>query len=830
MSGTRKAYCGVHIYDAPYSLDKSYDYYIPQELSREVLRGTFVVVPFGGGNRKRVAVVWELKDAPSVENVKPVDRLYEFGARVGETQLELAMHMRHTLLCPLGDAIRAIMPSGARLALERTYRLEGELDEVRIAPYGGTALLVLSRIAALGEAGASELTEEFGDSVGAILTSLKKSGLISESERHRRGVSERTEAIISLSVPPDEFGEHFSGSKALTEKQSLAVEYLADNGPTSLGALISEAGVSDSVIKTLAKNGVVNIIRQKIVRDRYEALNALPCPEYDLSREQREVYERLRGIADSGEAKAAYLYGVTGSGKTFVMLELVRHVVASGRQAIVLVPEISLTMQTITLFKAQFGERALLYHSALSDGERHDAWQLAQTGEADVVIGTRSAVFAPFENLGLIIIDEEQEHTYKSDQSPRYHARDIARFRCAKSNAMLLLASATPLVESYHKAVGGVYELLTLPNRYGEARPPSITVADMGGEDGEGKVNGLSVMLINEVAAALERGEQAVILRNRRGYHHFLSCRSCRHVIACPNCSVSMKLHTNETYGGRKREPNLLICHYCGHSAALPSKCPACGGEHLARMGAGTQKCEDDLAAVFPGAVIARMDADTTATKASHDRIISDVVEGRTDILVGTQMVAKGHNFGDVTVVGVQSADQTLYMDDYRANERAFAMLIQAAGRAGRDGRPGKAIVQTWYPEHSVIRMAGEGDYPAFYEREIAFRKSCVFPPFCDLCLIMISGPIESEVALVANNTGHELERLLAEYGDVKMAVLGPMRAVVYKISNSYRMRYILKCKNNKRTRELLGELLTNIQKKLPKTMHITVDINPNNI
>ena len=509
------------------------------------------------------------------------------------------------------------------------------------------------------------------------------------------------------------------------------------------------------------------------------------------------------------------------------MIELIDRLLEEGRGVILLLPEIALTPQSVAIFCARYGERVAVIHSALSQGERYDAYCRIREGRADVVIGTRSAVFSPVKNLGAIIIDEEQEHTYKSDQNPKYHARDVARFRCAHNKALMLLASATPSLESYRKAKEGVYTLVTLKERYGAARLPRVEVADMRREAGGGVLSPLGERLAAELCRVTEAGEQSILFLNRRGYNHFVSCRSCGEAVTCPRCSVALTYHTRK---GTYREGE-LVCHWCGHRAPLPEECPACKSPHLARQGFGTQRVEEELGTLLPSARVLRMDTDTASSKLSYDRMLGAFRAHEADVLLGTQMVTKGHDFPDVTLVGVLMADSSLYLDDYRAAERTFAMLTQVIGRAGRAEKEGLAVIQTANPDSEIIRLACAQDYEAFYEREIRLRRLLVFPPFCDIALMTLSGMLETEVLRASTLLSAMLQKKHTEsYADVELVTFGPFEAPVYRVDNKYRMRMVIKCKLTRRTLALFAEILTEFSIKIGRSIHLGIDFNPSGL
>ena len=514
------------------------------------------------------------------------------------------------------------------------------------------------------------------------------------------------------------------------------------------------------------------------------------------------------------------MYGVTGSGKTRVYIKLIREVLSLGRTALVLVPEISLTPQLLRLFSAQFGPEVAVLHSGLRAGERYDEWKRIRSGKARVVIGTRSAVFAPLQNLGLLIMDEEQEYTYKSENVPRYHARDVAKYRCAHSGAMLLLGSATPSVESMYLAQSGVYRLFTLRRRYNQRALPSVEIADLRQELRRGNGGCLSWQLRKALEANLARGEQSILFLNRRGNSRMVTCGECGEVPVCPRCSVYLTYHSAN---GR------LMCHYCGHSEPLPSQCPSCGGT-LNFVGVGTQRVEEELKEIFPEAEVLRMDTDTVSAAHSHEKLLSRFERKRIPILVGTQMVAKGLDFENVTLVGVVAADQSLYVDDYRAGERTFSLLTQVVGRAGRGVKGGRAIIQTYTPENDVITCAASQDYDRFYGEEIRLRELRGCPPFQDLFVFTASGLQESGVLRVCMRLRRTLEDWLsrAPYRALSPQLLGPAPASVAKVNNRYRYRLTLSCRNTKEIRALAAHLVRCAQQdKENRGVSIFADVNP---
>ena len=593
-------------------------------------------------------------------------------------------------------------------------------------------------------------------------------------------------------------------------------------------------------LTALEKKGLVRLEKKESYRNPYlDSCINQQKDESPLSEEQRRAYLEIESLYEKEGPAAVLLHGITGSGKTRVIKEMIDRVTGDGKGVIMLVPEISLTPQTVGYFCAQYGERVAVIHSSLSQGERFDAWKRIRRGEADVVIGTRSAIFAPVKNLGMIVIDEEQEHTYKSDTDPKYLAHDVARFRSGKNNSLMLLSSATPSLNSYYKAVTGSYTLVEMKERYGNARLPEVVISDMRFEPDSGNVSPVGTVLTDSLRRVYSEQMQSIVFLNRRGYNSAVSCRVCGEAITCPPCSVSLTYHTRMPLGEaqdaaeyfRIRESRgLLACHYCGYKTRVPQLCPGCGAEHFKFVGCGTQKAEEELQKAVPGARILRMDMDTTGTKNAHNEILDKFRRGEADILLGTQMVTKGHDFPAVTLVGVMNADSSLYLDDYRAAEKTFSMLTQVIGRAGRGDDPGVAVVQTVNPDSEVIRLAAAQDYKTFYEKEIRLRKALVFPPFCDIAVLTLSGTDEALLSASALKLSQRAKELLeGDYKEVKAVMFGPFEAPVYKVQNTCRMRLVIKCRLNRMTRQLISRLLWEFGKSV-KNVTLTADLNPSSL
>ena len=599
-----------------------------------------------------------------------------------------------------------------------------------------------------------------------------------------------------------------------TAKQLAAVALLA-GGERTLSAL-EEKGISRAVLDNLCAKGVLECSKVNKSIDLYSSIPLKNEPIL-LTEEQQAAYDALLPGLEDAAPHSALLYGVTGSGKTLVFLKLIEHCLQMGRRALVLVPEISLTPQMILRLKSQFGKRVAVQHSALNHTERLLQWQMIQDGGADIVVGTRSAIFSPLENIGLVIIDEEQEHTYRSESAPRYSAHEVARQRAAENGALLLLASATPSTESYYAAQHGRTQLVRLTKRYGGNPLPKVQIVDMRAELASGNPREISLAMEDAIRHNLEAGKQTILLLNRRGYQTVAQCEDCREVLKCQKCSVPMVYH---------KSAHKLLCHYCGSQLdPPPARCPACGGK-LQYRGFGTQKAEEELAKLFPEARVLRMDQDSTAAKDAHEKLLAKFAAHEYDIMVGTQMVAKGLDFEDVTLVGVLGIDSLLFAQGFRAYENVFSLITQVVGRSGRAKEPGFAIIQTTDPDNPVLTLAAAQDYDAFYEQEIDYRRLGLYPPFCGLCVIGFAGAKENEVARAAARFSALLGQQAAKQPDLPLRILGPTPGSIEKINDTYRYKLTVKCRNDRRFRDLVRAALALYEKeKLPSKASVVVDL-----
>ena len=812
----------VRLMNVPFHVDKDFDYRIINGM--DVSRGDFVAVPFGGGNRPQTGLVVDIRESNEDEgSLKPIHTVLDKAYSMTEEQMGITEFLRDYTVCSTGDAVHTITPSAVFSRFDEYVVCNASLPDT--FAFSSVEREIYDFIANRRTTTRNDLAEAFGKRGAKPLSLLLKSGYLRTELSVKENLNIKFTTLYRLAHDPggdnDEFLSQFP---VRSEAHRSILLYLRENGLTEQSTVISALKVTSAQIKALLAKGYVEQISKEAYRLPYSAKkDATPIR---LSPHQQEAADKILALTRSGEPKAALLHGITGSGKTQVIRAVMDDVIASGKAVIVLVPEISLTPQTVSIFSACYGERTAVLHSGLSTGERFDAWRRIKRGEVDVCIGTRSAIFAPFDNIGLIVLDEEQEHTYKSDSSPKYHARDIARYRCAKHKAVMLLASATPSLESYYKAKKGIYTLVELNERFGSATLPSVNILDMRSETKDGNFSLFSQTLVEELSRNLEDGKQSILFLNRRGYHSFMNCPSCGAVVTCPHCSVSLTHHFS-----RFNSKGYLSCHYCGFRADVPEKCPECQFGKMRFMGYGTQMAEEQLGKLFPTARILRMDADTTVGKFSYDEILGKFRAGEADILLGTQMVAKGHDFSKVTLVGILSADQSLYLDDYRANERTFSMICQTVGRAGRADDKGSALIQCYTPDHNTLKLAKEQNYPAFYEGEIKLREALKFPPFCDIAVFTVTTSDESNAFTAANTLFEYLKtNTVKSFPNEFFNMFGPFEAPIYKLNEKYRVRIVVKYKNSKPMRAMFRRAMEEFGQKFPPSVTVSVDLNPNTI
>ena len=809
----------VAIENVAYHFDVLYTYSIPDGYNLKDVIGMRVMVPFGRGKTaKRQGVIFALSEKKQQHGIKSVLSFLDESPVVSEEMLKIARFLKDRTFCTYFEAVKVQMPSGFSFKTTENYfavkpeedvNLTDELQ--RVYDYMLSFDCVLSK---------KQIFSELSlDTDSKVLEKLIAKKLVVKTYYAVKKLGDLTQKTAELKVSEENFEEVFS---KLTPKQQSVATVLRDIGTVSIKELCYFTGVTPAVVKALEKKGVVEITDRPRYRIPEVVFSAKASKEIQLTDAQSKAFNELLNKYKNGMG-VALLYGITGSGKTSVFLKLIDEVIKDGRQVIVMVPEIALTPQMMSIFKGRYGSEVAIFHSALSAGERKDEYRRAADGEVKIVVGTRSAVFAPFKNIGLIVIDEEQEHTYKSESAPRYHTKDVAKFRATNHNALVVLSSATPSIESYSNAKRGTYSLHTLSERYGTAVLPDVTVVDMKKDKQSGNKYAISSELLEALEKNLNDKKQSILLINRRGFNTFAACDSCGSVITCPSCSISMTYHSAN---------NRLMCHYCGYSSPFISTCPECGKNNVRYSGFGTQKIEKEIEELLPEAKVLRMDTDSTSSRQDFEKGLSDFSDGKYDIMLGTQMVAKGLDFEKVTLVGVISADQQLNNDDFRSEEKTFDLLTQVVGRAGRGENKGTAIIQTMTPENHIIRLAQKQDYDTFFNNEIIIRKAMLYPPYCDLCSVSFISEKENNALMCSKDFLNELRTVTTEkYKNQKIIVLGPMPPRLSKINNKFRYRIIIKCKNSKDFRSMISEMLISFGKNNKyRDVTLTADINPENL
>ena len=803
---------------ANFAIDKPYSYFIPEGLSLEP--GMRVIVPFGRGNRQCEGVVLSLEKG-SADGLKAVEQSLDAQPLLTDTMLRLAAFLRTRCYCSFYDAIRAMLPAGLWFQTTERYSLteDRSWQEKTLRQKDGAALLqILSDCG--GSADGAILRNAIADEEAyekAISYLLSKKWITAHQD-FKRKTADKTEKIATLASSQEEALAYAASRPRSAAAQKSVLETICSVGSASVKELCYYTGAKPATVKRLAELGYLHLWDRPVLRCR-EIQPAQVQKPLVLNPEQCKARDGLCRQLSQEDPGAALLYGVTGSGKTSVYISLIQACLDKGRQAVLLVPEIALTPQLLGLLVAWFGDQVAVLHSSLPATERYDQWKRIRNQQANVVVGTRSAVFAPCPNLGLMILDEEQEHSYKSENSPRYNAKEVALWRGLKEKALVVMGSATPSVETMYQAKIGTYQLYTLPTRYGGRKLPQVEIVDMKEQIKLGNDSSLSYPLQDAMGQTFQEGKQTVLFLNRRGNSRAVVCVDCGEAPECPRCSARLTYHSaNER----------LMCHYCGYSQIAPNRCPKCGGP-TKRVGTGTQKVQQAIQAIFPDMTVDRMDADTVSATNTHETILEHFQKENVSVLLGTQMVAKGLNLPNVTLVGVLDGDLGLYSDSFRAHENTFNMLTQVVGRAGRGDTPGQAMIQTLVPQHEVLRLAAAQDYDSFYELELSMRRTLGYPPFADMVLITFTGPEEARVLHGAAKFRDSLSALLKEpaYDAKDSTVLGPAPCPVPKINYNFRYRLTLKCQLNSQIRQLLGHLLRQFsQDRENRNVNAFIDIN----
>ncbi len=808
----------VAVSAAAFHIDKLYDYVVPQTMRDAAAPGMRVSVPFSKGNRHVEGVIMEMTESSDYLKLKPIDALLDEAPVLTENQLKLAKWIKVRFFCTVFDAVKAMLPAGLWFREEHICSIMDGIDkEKAYAAAEGDPMaesLLDCIYAGGGTADLNALRASFGDKGSKALKALEAAGVIRSGLSGKRKANDKMISVARLTISAEEALEIAEAKQRSAQQQSAILRLLAEIGEADAKEICYFTGAAMQSIRALEKRGYIELERREVFRiPSYDETEVTPIIK--LNEQQLEAYNGLREMLEAEEAAAALLYGVTGSGKTAVYIKLISRCIELGRQAIVMVPEIALTPQLMATFRAHFGQRVAVLHSSLSIGERYDEWKRIKSGLVDVVVGTRSAVFAPVERLGLLIMDEEQEYTYKSENNPRYHARDVAKYICVQENALLLLGSATPSVESMYGAVSGKYKLFRMDKRYNQKALPGVIIADMKAELRSGNGGSLSSVLCAELEKNFKAGEQSILFINRRGSSAAVTCTECGNTFQCPSCSANLTYHSAN---------NRLMCHYCGYSRAVDKDCPECGSP-LQFIGSGTQRVEEELKLLYPGLEVMRMDTDTVTASRSHEVMLAEFVKKKIPVLIGTQMVAKGLNLENVTLVGVISPDQMLYSGDYRAQERTFNLITQVVGRSGRGEKAGRAVIQTLTPDNEVIRFAAAQDYDSFYCGEIELRKILNLPPFAELYSIMVSGIDEARVLRCCSELKEALTKSVTTEG---VQILGPASAHILKVNNRYRYRVYLRCPPSKEARALVAAAIKRYSSdKRFKGVSVFGDIDP---
>ena len=824
MNDLNIKYAEIIINNTNSNVDKPFTYIIGQDLIPLIKIGMRVIIPFGQGNKLIKGIVIDIVDEFHEEyKLKEIIDIIDEKPLISEDLIELSMWMREEYLSTSIESLRQIFPPGDFKKLNTFIKLEDKYPDISISDEEVDILKYLknNKIALL-----DDLKLEFkGYSINGILNSMEEKNIISTYIDINSKVEKKYEKQVRLirdDLKIDEIRE-IIGARA--KKQIEIAEYMYDIKEISFKNLSKALTTTLATVRALEEKEIIEIYEKEVNREAIK-VDIARYEKHVLSEDQKGVYEDITCNFDRKEDNKFLIRGITGSGKTEIYLQLVEEMIKRGKQSIVLVPEISLTPQTIDRFVGRFGDAVAVIHSRLSHGERFDEWRKIKNGQVKIAVGARSAVFAPFQNLGLIVIDEEHESTYKSSQNPKYDTIEVAAKRVDIEDGFLVLGSATPSLETYHKAENGQIRLLELEHRANDSMLPQVDVIDMRQELNNGNKSMFSQDLYRSIEENLESEKQTILFLNRRGFSTFVSCRQCGYVVECEDCDISMTYHRNI---------NKLRCHYCGLATSPPEVCPECGSNYIKYFGVGTEQVEQYTRKMFPDARVARMDFDTTSKKGSYDKILGAMKKGHIDILIGTQMISKGLDFKDVTLVGVIAADTSLNLPDFRAPERTFQLITQVAGRAGRGETPGKVIVQTYDPDHYSIVLSKDHDFKSFYENEIKLRESFMYPPFYSMINIVLYGENLKKVMKLAEDVHGLLcrESTQIEEDDKCKYIIGPNPAPLEKIKNNYRWHIILKAKkeNIEAFKTILKRVLIYNEYKLDtKDIKISIDINPNSI
>ena len=802
-------YAEVIVDVAAYPIDRPFDYSVPESYQALIESGCRVKVPFG--NRQVLGFVTAIKEETDVpiDKQKPIAELLDIEPVLTQEMLALTKWMKRHTLCYEIDALQVILPSALRAKYEKVLRIA---DEDFDFPPEIRALFHQKQSVELK-------VDESKELLLIIKKLVKEDKLILETSVKQKTAVKKVR-MVRIESDKNKLTAIYESISKQAKKQKDVLEWMIDRAGTRVLSteLLKLLDTSNAILQEVIKKGAATIEMEEVYRDPYADRTINPSSKLALTNEQQSALNEVLHSYEAHEAKTFLLHGITGSGKTEVYLQAIERALMDQKEAIVLVPEISLTPQMTNRFKERFGSLVAVLHSGLSTGEKYDEWRKIKRGEVKVVVGARSAVFAPFQNIGLIILDEEHESTYKQDDTPRYHARDIGIWRSEYHQCPVILGSATPSLESFARAKKGNYTLLTLSKRPKEQALPEVTVIDMREQLKNGNRSMFSLELAEAIRLRLDKQEQIVLFLNRRGHSSFVLCRDCGTVVECPNCDISMTYH---------RHQERIKCHYCGEESQVPDTCPECNSEHIRFFGTGTQKVEEEIAKYFPTARVLRMDVDTTRKKGAHEQILKQFGDGKADILLGTQMIAKGLDFPNITLVGVLSADTTLHLADFRAAEKTFQLLTQVSGRAGRHDKEGKVIVQTYTPEHYAIQFAQNHDFVPFYNQEMMNRKQFAYPPFTYVVLIQFT----HEDVLMTAEYAHKAANWLRENLSSGTDIIGPSASSISRLQNRYRYQCLIKYKKEPELPEILQQLTRMYRTDwMKKGILMSIDLNPSSI
>ncbi|MGM0873616.1 MAG: primosomal protein N' [Bacillota bacterium] len=786
--------------------DRAFEYKIPDEWQELITPGMRVIVPFGP--RKIQGFVVETKNQSEFKRLKSILELLDLTPCLTKELLLLGHWLTEKTLCFKISAFQVMLPAAMKAKYEKVLALTAD-HQAKIS----------EQVRPFFQKNSQVDLKEIEQSVSLkVIQKEIEQGHLEVIYKVKQKTNKKTIKIIKRNQSFAQLAVLIDQLPANAKKQIEIITFLITNQVSELPLqdLLIEANTSDASVKALISKGILVEEIKEVYRDPYQDRNFEKTLPLQLNSEQQQAMTPILTSIKENMHDVFLMYGVTGSGKTEVYLQSIEEVLNNGKEAIVLVPEISLTPQMVHRFKGRFGSKVAVLHSGLSTGEKYDEWRKIQRKEVQLVVGARSAIFAPFENLGMIIIDEEHESSYKQEENPRYHARDVAIYRAKLHKCPVVLGSATPTLESFARSQKGVYKLLTLKERVNKRSMPSVNIVDMRDELRNGNRSMFSNALIEKLTERLDKGEQSVLFLNKRGYSSFVICRDCGYVIQCPHCDISLTYH---------RHGQQLKCHYCGHEEHMPNVCPECQSEHIRFFGTGTQRVEEELVKVLPHSRIIRMDVDTTGRKGSHEKLLTKFGNKEADILLGTQMIAKGLDFPDVTLVGVLSADTMLHLPDFRAAEKTFQLLTQVSGRAGRHELPGEVIIQTYTPEHYSIQLASQYDYNSFYEQEMHTRKNHAYPPYYYLTLLTVSHPEITKVVSVTEKIVQFLRRNVEN----ETKILGPVASPIPRIKDRYRYQCMVKYKREKNLYETLRKIIEHFQAEISSDdLIISIDLSPN--